>query len=101
MWRIEQLAINFAPNFTQWDEHTRQIERLANEARIESDRVLREHIRPDKILPKGVEEGIHARIGLLKRWTDTHLNVVRAQKDYKEWKRKQDAPLPPAQSMLH
>lgn len=90
----------FAPDFAQWDKHTREIERLANDALTESKRVLEEHNRPEKRLPKEVVEGIYARTALLQRWTK-NLEVVRAQEDYKRWKMQQDAPPQSSQSMSH
>jgi hypothetical protein len=97
---IEKLTI-FAPDFAQWDKFTREIERLANNARTESKRVLEEHSRPEKRLPKEVEEGIYVRTNLLQGWTKSHLEVVRAQEDYQRWKMQQDAPPQSSQSMSH
>ncbi|KAH7418730.1 hypothetical protein BKA64DRAFT_655083 [Cadophora sp. MPI-SDFR-AT-0126] len=96
-WRDYMIDIQkqgkiFAPDFAQWDKHTREIERLANGALTESKRVLEEHNRPEKRLPKEVVDGICARSGLLQRWTKLELEVVRAQEDYKRWKMQQDAP---------
>jgi hypothetical protein len=67
----------FAPDFTQWDKHTREIEGLAEIALNESKRVLEEHNRPEKRLPEEVLEGIYARIGLLQRWIKMSLQPVR------------------------
>ncbi|RDL38646.1 uncharacterized protein BP5553_02986 [Venustampulla echinocandica] len=78
-----QKQADFAPDFAQWDKHTREIERLANDALTESKRVLEEHNRPEKRLPHVVVRGIYARTGLLQRWTKLHLEVIRAQEDYK------------------
>ncbi|KFY84364.1 hypothetical protein V500_09379 [Pseudogymnoascus sp. VKM F-4518 (FW-2643)] len=88
---IEKQTI-FAPDFTLWDKHTREIETLATNALPESKRVLEEQHPPDKKLPKGVIEGINVRSGLLQGWTKSHLEKVRAQEDYKRWKIQQDAP---------
>jgi hypothetical protein len=101
MQYIQKQADIFAPDFAQWDKHTREIERLANDALTESKGVLEEHNRPEKRLPKEVIEGIYARTGLLQRWTKGHLEVVRAQEDYKRWKKQQDAPPQSLQSMSH
>ena len=98
---IQRQADIFAPDFTQWDKHTREIERLANDALTESKRVLEEHNRPEKRLPKEVVEGIYVRTGLLQRWTKLHLEAVRAQEDYKRWKKQQDAPPQSSQSMSY
>lgn len=93
MQYIQKQADIFAPDFAQWDKHTSEIESLANHALTESKRVLEEHNPPEKRLPKEVIEGIYARTGLLQRWTKKHLEVVRAQEDYKKWKKQQqDAP---------
>ena len=91
---------NFAPDFTQWDENTREIERLANDAMAESKRVFKEHNPPEKRLPKEVENGIFARTGLLQRWKGAHLETVRARDDYKKWKAEKDALLQSPQRML-
>jgi hypothetical protein len=96
-----QKQAGFAPDFAQWDKHTREIERLADDALTESKRVLDEHNPPDKRLPKEVVEGIYARIGLLQRWTKSHLEVVRGQEDYKRWKTQKDTPPQSSQSMSH
>jgi Lon protease-like protein len=82
MTYIEKQVI-FAPDFTQWDKHTREIEGLANDALTESKRVIEEHNRPEKRLPMEVVEGINVRAELLQRWTKSHLEVVRAQEEYK------------------
>jgi hypothetical protein len=96
---IKKQADIFTPDFAQWDKHTREIERLANDALAESKRVLEEHNRPEKRLPKQVIDGIYARTGLLQRWTKSHLEVVRAQEDYKRWKMQRDTPPQSSQSM--
>jgi hypothetical protein len=96
-----QQAVDFAPDFAQWDKHTREIERLANDALTESKRVLEEHNRPEKRLPKDVIEGIYVRTRLLQRWTKSLLEKTRAQEDYKRWKIQQDAPLQSSQSISH
>lgn len=98
---IEEKAEIFAPNFTQWDKHTREIEMLATNALAESQRVLDEYHAADKRLPMGVIEGIYVRTRLLRNWTKLHLEVVRAQEDYKRWKIEQDASLQPSQGTLH
>ncbi|KFY34726.1 hypothetical protein V494_06528 [Pseudogymnoascus sp. VKM F-4513 (FW-928)] len=92
-----QKQADFAPDFAQWDKHTREIERLANDALAKSKKVLEEHNPPEKRLPHEVVQGIYARTGLLQRWTKSHLEVVRAREDYKIWKIQQDAPLQSSQ----
>ncbi|CZR66337.1 uncharacterized protein PAC_16238 [Phialocephala subalpina] len=94
---IQKQADIFAPDFAQWDKHTREIERLANDALAESKRVIEEHNRPEKRLPNEVVDGIYVRTGLLQTWTKSHLEVIRAQEDYKRWKMQQDAPLQSSQ----
>lgn len=98
---IEEKADIFAPDFTQWDKHTREIETLATNAIAESKRVLEEYHSADKRLPMGVIEGIYVRTRLLKNWTKLHLEAVRAQEDYKTWKIQQDPPPQSSQGMLH
>ncbi|TVY41667.1 hypothetical protein LSUB1_G001978 [Lachnellula subtilissima] len=92
MKEIEKNSNAFAPDFAQWDKYTREIERLANDAITMSKKVLEEYHRPEKRLPNEVEDGIYARTAQLQRWTKWHLEVVRAQEDYKSWKMQQDAP---------
>ncbi|OBT88977.1 hypothetical protein VE02_02852 [Pseudogymnoascus sp. 03VT05] len=89
---IGEQANIFAPDFTQWDKHTREIEALATNAIAESKRVLEEYHPADKRLPTVVIEGIYARTSLLQHWTKSHLEVIRAQEDYKRWKIRQDVP---------
>lgn len=98
---IREQAEIFAPDFTLWDKHSREIEALAIDALAESTRVLEENHPPDKRLPKEVIEGIYVRTRLLQDWTKSHLEVVRAQEDYKSWKIQHDAPLQSSQGMLH
>lgn len=97
---IEEQADIFAPDFTQWDKHTREIETLATNALTESKRVLEEYHPADKRLPNEVIQGIYVRTRLLQNWTKSHLEVVRAQEDYKRWKIQQDAPPQSSQGML-
>lgn len=94
-------ADNFAPDYTQWDKHTREIERLANDAFTESKKVVDEHNRPEKRLPAEVVNGIYARTGLLQRWITSHLEVIRERKDYKRWKEQQYTPPDPPQRTSH
>lgn len=94
-----KLQAGFAPDFTQWDKNTREIERLANNALAKSTMVIAEHNPPEKRLPKDVVNGIYARVGLLQRWTKNYLNVIREQEDYKAWKKEQDTPPLSSQSM--
>ncbi|KFY51927.1 hypothetical protein V496_08735 [Pseudogymnoascus sp. VKM F-4515 (FW-2607)] len=94
---IREQAEIFAPDFTLWDKHSREIEALAIDALAESTRVLEENHPPDKRLPKEVIEGIYVRTRLLQDWTRSHLEVVRAQEDYKSWKIQHDAPLQSSQ----
>lgn len=100
MKEIEKQTV-FAPDFTLWDKHTREIETLATNALTESKRVLGEQHPADKKLPKEVIEGINVRAALLQRWTKVHLEKVRAQEDYKKWKIEQDAPPQSSQGMLY
>ena len=96
-----QKQAEFAPDFSQWDKHTREIEKLANDALTESKKVIAEHNRPEKRLPAEVVQGIYARCGLLQRWTKRELEVVRAQEDYKRWKIRQNASPQSSQSTSH
>lgn len=97
---IEKQTV-FAPDFTLWDKHTREIETLATNALTESKRVLGKQHPADKKLPKEVIEGINVRAALLQGWTKTHLEVVRDREDYKKWKIEQDAPPKSSQGILH
>lgn len=98
---IHEQAEIFAPDFTLWDKHSREIEALAIDALAESQRVLEENHPPDKRLPKGVIEGIYLRTRMLQDWTKLHLDEVRDQEDYKIWKMQQEAPTQSSQGMLH
>jgi len=104
-WRNYMLYIQkqaeFAPDFAQWDKHTREIEKLADDALTESKKVIVEHNPPEKRLPDEVVEGIYARCGLLQRWTKRELEVVRAQEDYKRWKIQQYASPQSSQITAH
>ena len=86
-----QKQVAFSPDFTQWDKHTREIEKLAEVAFDQSKKVIENHTRPERRLPKEIENGIYARIELLKRWIKTNVKPIRARDDYAEWKRKMDA----------
>ncbi|OBT98838.1 hypothetical protein VE01_03277 [Pseudogymnoascus verrucosus] len=68
---IQEKADIFAPDVTQWDKHTREIETLATNAIAESKRVLEEYHSAEKRLPMG---------------------AVSAQEDYKAWNIQQDPP---------
>ncbi|KFY45445.1 hypothetical protein V495_02967 [Pseudogymnoascus sp. VKM F-4514 (FW-929)] len=89
--------VSFAPDFTQWDEDSKEIEGLAIDAIATSKRVLKEHKRAGRKLPKEVVNGIYVRTELLKRWTDSHLQQVRYRTDYVKWKAEQDASPPNSQ----
>ncbi len=102
LYQVYPKTVNiFATDFAQWDKNRSEIERLATDALTESKRVLEEHNRPEKRLPKAVVDGIYARTGLLKRWTKSNLEVVRGQEDYKRWKMQQDAHPQSSQSIPH
>lgn len=92
-----QRQLAFAPDFTQWDKHTREMERLAEVAIDESKKAIEAHNPPDKRLPKEVEDGIYVRTRVLQRWIKTSLEPIRAQDDYVEWKRKTDTVTPSSQ----
>jgi hypothetical protein len=92
---------NFAGDYELWDGHTREIERLANDARTESKRVLKEHDRPENRLPEEVVKGIDVRNNLLNGWTTTHLEAVRGREDYKRWKVENDTPPQSSQGISH
>ncbi|KFY30353.1 hypothetical protein V493_01972 [Pseudogymnoascus sp. VKM F-4281 (FW-2241)] len=98
MQHIEKF-LSFSPDFARWDEHTKEIEKLANAALTESMGVIDTHIPAAKKLPQAVVDGIYVRVELLQNWIKSHLNAVRAQQDYKDWKKKQDAPLQSSQGM--
>lgn len=87
MTRVEKMA-EYAPYFELWDKNTRDIERLADEARTESMRVLAEHDEPQKKLPDEVVKGIHVRLRLLKGWIGSHVEVIRGEEGYKIWEEK-------------
>lgn len=97
---IEEEVV-FAPNFTQWDKHAREIERLANDVLAESMKVAEEHNRPERRLPKEIKEGIYVRTSLLQRWMKSHLHIIRDREDYKTWKAEQDILLQPTKRMLY
>jgi hypothetical protein len=96
-----QKQADFAPDFTQWDKHTREIERLANDALTASKRVIEEHNRPERRLPEEILEGIYARTGVLQRWIRTQLELTRAREDYKNWNMQKDTTSQPSQCKLH
>lgn len=96
---IEKLAY-LAPDFARWDKHTKEIERLADEAIAASINVLEEHMPPKETLPQPAVAGIYARIELLRRWKEFTLEKVRARDDYKTWKMQQGAPPQSSQRML-
>lgn len=96
-----QKQADFAPDFAQWDDHTREVEKLANDALTESKKVIAEHNRPEKRLPPEVVDGIYARCGILRRWTKRKLEAVRAQEDYKRWKIEQNTSSQTSQSTSH
>jgi hypothetical protein len=89
----------FAPNFTDWDEDTKEIEGLAKDAIAASMRVLKEHKRAGRKLPKEVVNGMYVRTELLQRWRVAHLEQVRSRPDYKKWEAKQKAFPPTSQCM--
>jgi hypothetical protein len=91
----------FAPDFAQWDEHTREIERLADEALTKSKRVFEEYHRPEKRLPDEVVEGIDVRNRLLRRWIGSHVYEVRGRVDYQIWKMETDPPPQSSQRIPH
>jgi hypothetical protein len=98
---MESLArlVTFAPDFTQWDEDSREMEALAVDAIAASKRVIKEHKRPGSQLPKEVVDSIYQRTDLLKNWMVLDLEQVRSRPDYKKWKAEQDAPPPTSQCM--
>ncbi|KFX90800.1 hypothetical protein V490_06270 [Pseudogymnoascus sp. VKM F-3557] len=95
-----QRKVSFAPNFTDWDEDTKEIKGLAKDAIAASMRVLKEHKRAGRRLPKEVVDGIYVRTNLLQRWRVENLEQVRSRPDYKKWKAEQEAPPPPPISQL-
>lgn len=98
---IHEQALLFAPDFTLWDKHSREIEALALDVLAETNKVLEEHHPFDKKLPTEVTEGIDVRTTMLQNWTKLKLKVVRDQEDYKIWKIQQEAPTQSSQGMLH
>jgi hypothetical protein len=92
-----QDQLSFAPDYTQWDKNTRELERLADAALNASKKVIEEHNPPEKRLPKEIVEGIYTRTRMLHKWKKIGLHLVRAQEDYKEWKGKKDAASEPSQ----
>jgi hypothetical protein len=91
----------YAPDFAQWDEHTREVERLADDARSQSKRVFKEYHQPEKRLPKEVVEGIDVRHRLLKGWIESHVDEVRGREDYQRWKMEKDTPPQSSQGISH
>jgi hypothetical protein len=85
-----QKKLIFAPNFSQWDKYTREIEIVARAAIEKSDKVLDAYNAPRRRLDDRVQEGIYARVRLLKSWINNGLEPTRSQDNYKEWKHNQE-----------